>query len=308
MNNPKTTPLLPPLTALRSFEAAARHGSFTRAAEELLVTHGAVSRQVKALEEWVGVALFVRKGKRVSLTQGGRAFAEKVGEAFGDIAAATRVLRAETGFPRVLSVNALPTFAMRWLLPRLAGFQFRHPQVELRLITSDQPLQRLAPLSFDVAIRRSGDDTVPPAHEASAFLTEREIPIMSPSLGGPGSVPNVAALAKLPLLVADTRPGAWDRWFAAAGNKTAIVGATLRRFDHFYLALQAAIDGLGVALGPLPLVDDEITAGRLVLPVKGPQLSSAPYCWVVPAASVGDPVVASFTTWLEEEGAKGGSA
>ena len=307
MNSPRSRHGLPPLTALRSFEAAARCGSFTQAAAELHVTHGAVSRQVKVLEEWAGMALFVRQGKRVSLTDAGRTFAEKVGDAFEDIAVAAKVLRADPGKQRVLSINALPTFAMRWLLPRLAGFQFQHPHVELRLVTSDLPLQRLAPLSFDVAIRREGDP-VPSGYGTHAFLTEREIPVMSPALGGAGSIENAEALAKLPLLVADTRPGAWDRWFAAAGQESVMAGATLRRFDHFYLALQAAVDGLGVALGPLPLVDDDIQEGRLVLPIRGPRLSSAPYCWIVPTTNLRDPVIASFTTWLEEEGAKAGPA
>jgi len=306
MNKPRPRHLLPPLTALRSFEAAARCGSFTDAAAELHVTHGAVSRQVKILEDWAGVALFVRRGKRVSLTDGGRIFADRVGDAFGDIALAAKTLRADPGKQRVLSINALPTFAMRWLLPRLAGFQFQHPLVELRLITSDLPLHRLAPLSFDVAIRRGGDP-VPSGYEMQAFLTERETPVMSPVLGSAGSVETVEALAKLPLLVADTRPGAWDRWFAAAGHEGAMADATLRRFDHFYLALQAAVDGLGVALGPLPLVDEDIQDGRLVLPIKGPQLSSAPYCWVAPTKTLHDPVVTSFTAWLEEEGAKQGA-
>ena len=187
MSAPRSGHALPPLTALRSFEAAARCGSFTQAAAELHVTHGAVSRQVKVLEEWAGMALFVRRGKRVTLTSAGRAFAERVGDAFGEIAAAAKTLRADPGKQRVLSVNALPTFAMRWLLPRLAGFQFQHPHVELRLVTSDISLQKLEPHSFDVAIRREGDP-VPSGYKVQAFLTEREIPVMSPALGQAGSV------------------------------------------------------------------------------------------------------------------------
>jgi len=302
MPNPRTLAQLPPLTALKSFEAAARHGSFTAAAAELLVTHGAVSRQVKVLEEWAGKLLFHRHGKRIVLTDAGRQFSERVGDAFQDIKLAGQLLRNTSAGQKVLCVNALPTFAMRWLLPRLARFQFRHPQIELRLVTSDASLSQLAPLNFDVAVRRSGG-TIPNGFESKAFLSEREVPVMSAALASRHVIREPEDLADLPLLVADTRPGAWDRWFAASGQEAVMKHANLQRFEHFYLALQAAMDGLGVALGPLPLVDSDIEAGRLIVPVNGPYLSSAPYCWSVPKTRRQDPMVASFITWLEEEGA-----
>ncbi len=292
---------LPPLTALRSFEAAARHGSFSRAADELCVTHGAVSRQVKGLEEWVGVALFDRHGKRVELTDAGRRFADKVSAAFGEIASATRALSVEGSRTRVLTLNVLPTFAMRWLLPRLAKFQFAHPQIELRLVTSDEPLDRIAPGQFDVAVRREGA-----AHQkeyrTGLVFTEEELPVCSPEFARANTVAGPGDLKSLPLLVADTRSGSWDRWFAAAGAEGVGARAALRRFDHFYLALQAAIDGLGFALGPLPLIEDDLAEGRLVAPLDGPKLSTAPYCWAVPASGDEDVAVAQFLMWLEEEG------
>jgi len=302
MSDPRTLAHLPPLTALKSFEAAARHGSFTAAAAELFVTHGAVSRQVKILEEWAGKRLFHRHGKRIALTDAGRQFSERIGDAFQDIALAAQSLRNTSDGPWVLCVDALPTFAMRWLLPRLARFQFRHPKIELRLVTSDVPLSQLAPLSFDVAVRRSGG-IIPSGFESNAFLSEREVPVMSPEFASRHVIRQPADLVGVPLLVADTRPGAWDRWFAAAGQEAAMSRANLQRFEHFYLALQAAMDGLGVALGPLPLVDGEIEAGRLIVPVSGPYLSSAPYCWNVPSVKRQDPVVGAFVAWLEEEGA-----
>jgi LysR family glycine cleavage system transcriptional activator len=292
---------LPPLTALRSFEAAARHGSFSRAADELHVTHGAVSRQVKVLEEWAGTSLFDRHGKRVTLTGQGQVFADKVGVAFGDIAAAARTLRAQQSAARVLTLNVLPTFAMRWLLPRLANFQFTHPQIELRLVTSDQPLDRLPPGQFDVAVRRDGRLDMEGVRSGVIF-TEQELPVCSPAFAAAHNVRTPADLKRLPLLVADTRSGSWDRWFAAAGESAVDDDVALRRFDHFYLALQAAVDGLGFALGPLPLIKEDLADGRLVVPLAAPKLSTAPYCWVTPYSAGDDPAVSQFLTWLEEEG------
>ena len=136
---------LPPLNALRAFEAAARLGSLSAAADELCVTHGAVSRQVRLLEDWAGVAVFERHGKRLSLTDAGRAYRDQLGIALDAVAAASTRLREAGRGVRSLTVNALPTFAMRWLLPRLAAFQRGHADVELRLVTSDEPIDRLAP-------------------------------------------------------------------------------------------------------------------------------------------------------------------
>jgi len=297
----RTFQTLPPLTALRSFEAAARHGSFSRAADELHVTHGAVSRQVKVLEEWAGTALFDRHGKRVTLTRAGQIFADKVGMAFEDIVAAASALRADQGAARVLTLNVLPTFAMRWLLPRLAKFQFAHPQIELRLITSDQPLDRMAPGQFDIAVRRDGSLDME-GLASGVIFTEQELPVCSPVFAATHPVEKPADLKHLPLLIADTRSGSWDRWFAAAGESAVGEEVALRQFDHFYLALQAAVDGLGFALGPLPLIKEDLAEGRLVLPLEGPLLSSAPYCWAVPSSMGGDAAVSQFLTWLEEEG------
>jgi len=302
-----TLQTLPPLTALRSFEAAARHGSFSRAADELHVTHGAVSRQVKVLEEWAGTALFDRHGKRGKRTRAGRLFAEKVGRAFGDIAAAARTLRAHQHVARVLTLNVLPTFAMRWLLPRLAKFQFAHPQTELRLVTSDQPLDRMAPGQFDIAVRRHGSLDME-GLSSGIICTEQEVPVCSPSFAALHPVDKPADLKHLPLRVADTRSGSRDRWFAAAGESAVGEEVALRRFDHCYLALQAAVDGLGFALGPLPRIKEELEDGRLVVPLAGTKLSTAPYCWAVSESMMNDPSVLQFLTWLEDEGRAEGPA
>ncbi|WP_421863118.1 transcriptional regulator GcvA [Parvibaculum sp.] len=295
---------LPPLAALKAFEATARLGSLTAAAVELFVTHGAVSRHIRALEDWTGVALFERTGKRLKLTDAGARYRDEVGTAFDGIAAATERLRASAGKPRQLTVNALPTFAMRWLLPRLARFQQVMPQVELRLVTSDEAVERLAHGSYDIAIRREVMP-FPSGIAGAAFLEEREIPVAAPDLLARMPVAVPADLVKHTLLHADTRPGAWSRWLAAAGAEDAGEKAARQDFDHFYLALQAASDGLGVALGPLPIIADDIRTGRLATVLQGPALSSRPYCWLAPEAQVADPLIAAFCTWLEEEGMTG---
>lgn len=285
---------LPPFPALRAFEAAARHNSFTAAAAELHVTHGAISRQVAALEAWVGVQVFHRHGKRVALTEDGRRYLGAVQGAFESIARATAELR-DTGVVHVLRVNALPTFAMKWLLPRLSQFQRLAPNVELRLATSNAPVETLD--AFDVAVRRG------PAHwpdcASRYFLDETELPVCSPALLKRAPIQCANDLTRHVLLHSDTRPDAWRTWLAAAG-----VTAKCRKkqsFDHFYLALQAAEDGLGVALGPLPLLDDELASGRLVAPLAGPHLDARGYWWVARREVADVPVVAQFCRWLEEQ-------
>src|SRR5258708_11917424 len=204
---------LPPFSALRAFEAAARHETFTAAADELHVTHGAISRQVAAFEAWVGVQVFHRAGKRVRLTADGRRYLATVQAAFNSIALATDQLR-DTGVVHVLRVNALPTFAMKWLLPRLHQFQRKVPNAELRLSTSNAPVESLD--SFDVAVRRG------PAHwpkcVSGHFLGEIELPVCSPALLQRAPIRVADDLAPHVLLHFGTPPGAWRRWLSAAGR------------------------------------------------------------------------------------------
>ena len=288
---------LPPLSSLRAFEAAARRDSFTAGADELLVTHGAISRQIASLEQWLGQPLFERVGRRVRLTQAGRDYQDAMSRAFDGMAEATRRL-TEASKVKTLTMNALPTFSMRWLLPRLASFQQRHPDVALRLVTSDRPLDE-AGERFDVAIRRGPD--VWPGCTAAPFLAEWEVPVMSPDLARRLPVKRAVDLAAHNLLHADTRPGAWRRWLIAAGQgDLAVTGQ--QRFDHFYLTLQAAADGLGVALGPLPILADELRSGRLVAPLDGPRLEARGYWRVTPNDRAGDAGVQALSDWLDSEG------
>ena len=288
---------LPPLQALRAFEVAARFENFSAAAEELHVTHGAVSRQIAVLEAWLGMPVFHRIGKRVQLTDDGRRYLLTVQAAFDNIAVATKQLR-ESGTVRVLHINALTTFAMRWLLPRLSGFQRLYPGVELKLSTStsDKPLGELG--EFDVAIRRG------PGHwpncESGEFLEESELPVCSPALIARSPIGQASDLAQHTLLHSDTRPDAWSKWLLSAD----VAPASCKKrqsFDHFYLALQAAVDGLGVALGPLPLITDELASGRLVTPIAEPVIRTRSYWWIVARHQAQVPLIRHFCDWLQQE-------
>lgn len=286
---------LPPLNAVKAFEAAARHASFTRAADELHVTHGAVSRQVQTLEDWLGVPLFERHNRRVVLTEAGAAYAAEIGAALDRIALAT-ARQAEQGRPRLLHVNALATFTLRWLIPRLSGFQRANPAIELRLTTSNVPLARLTE-PFDVAIR--GGPETRPGHVAEPFLSERRIPVCSPALLRRLPLDEPAQLRQHTLLHAATLPRVWPDWLRAAGVPDLAPQASVT-LEHFYLTLQAALDGLGIAMGPERLIADDVAAGRLVLPFAGPALPARSYYTYVPEARTQDPAIRAFCGWLAE--------
>lgn len=287
---------LPPLNALRVFETAARLESFSAAAAQLNVTHGAVSRQIAQLEDWLGVALFQRHGRRVQLSDAGRQYLPVLQTAFDNIATATEKLTSNRS--RLLRINVTPTLAMHWLLPRLTRFQRRHPGVELRLATSDAAINNQH-ADFDIAIRRGNDHWH--GFVSHTFLTEHELPALSPALLARQPLRDAADLAEHTLLHSETRPVAWERWLAAAGQP-ALQAAGHQHFDHYYLALQAAIDGLGVTLGPLPVIEELLASGKLVTPLPGPLVRVRGYSWVLPLALAEDPLCADFCTWLEEEG------
>ncbi|MCJ2037240.1 transcriptional regulator GcvA [Methylobacterium sp. J-068] len=284
---------LPPLNALKAFEAAGRHASFTRAAEELRVTHGAVSRHVQALEAWLGLPLFERHNRRVVLTEAGRTYLAEIGAALDRIALAT-VRQVERGRPRLLRLNVLATFTLRWLIPRLSAFQRANPSVEVRLTTSNVPLANLME-PFDVAIR--GGPDVRPGHIAQPFLTERRIPVCSPALLERLPLDEPGHLRNHTLLHAATLPQVWPQWLQAAGVPGLQPRASVT-LEHFYLTLQAALDGLGVAMGPERLIADDVEAGRLTRPFTGPSLPARSYYTYVPELRAEDPSIRAFCTWL----------
>jgi len=290
--------VLPPLNALRAFEAAGRLGSFKEAAAALHVTHGAVSQQVRLLEEWLGAALFERHNRRVTLTPAAKAYLAEIGPLFEQLAQATARYGVPGPVSRTLSVNAPATFTLRWLVPRLAKFRAEHPDVEIKVETSNGPLESLKD-DHDLIIR-GGPDTFY-GYAMRPFLTEERLPVCSPALlqrqplGVPGD------LRHHTLLHTSSLPRLWPDWLASAQIPGLRPAATLT-FDHFYLTLQAAIDGIGIAMGPTSLVSDDLAAGRLVAPFAGPRLPSRSYCAYVPDEKRGDELVGLFQSWLEREG------
>lgn len=285
---------LPPLTAVRAFEAAGRHVSLTKAAAELNVTHGAVSRQVALLEAWLGVSLFRRTASQLALTELGRAYLLEATAALDRIALAS-MQTADRAAPRILRVNAPPTFTMRWLIARLSSFQRRRPEVEIRMTTS------VAPVNF----REQGSDIViRGAHAPLAgcvskpFMTELIVAVCHVDLAEGGRLRRPADLARHTLIGYATEPYAWADWLGAAGVPE-LRPANMLTFEQMYFALQAALEGLGLVLVPLFLAIDDIIAGRLCTPF-GP-LASRERDYYANAAQA-SPAIESFFEWLLREG------
>ncbi len=283
---------LPPLNALRAFEAAARHGRIVDAAAELCVTHGAVSRQVKQLEQALGVQLFRRAGTGVALTDAGARLLPALSSAFDLIE--TGVDRVRPSSSGALLVSCIGTFIIRWLIPRLHGFRSRHPDIEIRLSESDGPVD-FTQDAADLAIR-----TIRPPWPEDMITTpifgEEVGPVLSSELQAELEIRNVDDLARAPLLHTETRASAWSDWLAAAGRADIDPGPG-DRFEHFYYMLQAAASGLGVAIGPRPLVDDDIVTGRLVAPLG---YIESGFHYVVLRPVRDDPRAEAFVAWLAD--------
>ncbi|WP_432734519.1 LysR substrate-binding domain-containing protein [Maridesulfovibrio sp. FT414] len=246
---------LPPLGPLPSFRAAAKHESFTRAAHELNLTHGAVSRSVKQLEDYFGFELFHRRNRRLFLTTEGRYFAEKVEKMLAGLERACEQMRI-SDTPRRISVSCEPSLSMRWLMPRLEKLHQDCPEIEVLLSTEGGPID-LSARGVDLAIRRS-DFLWPDYYRPTTLVKERIGPVCSPGFW------EKHAGQKLRILHTRTRPSAWTDWRKLSGNMPETLSEQF--YDHFYFSLQAAVAGLGMAIGPEPLVMDDIDQGILVAP------------------------------------------
>ena len=286
---------LPPLKTLPSFEVAARHLSFSTAADELHVTHGAISRQMKSLEDHLGVRLFRRLGRGLELTAAGAALLPAVRTALDVVEAGARQV-SDTGRPDALVVSCLPTFMMRWLIPRLYDFKAHHSGLDVRLSASSAPAV-FGRDGVDVAIRLDAAPW-PPDAVAIPFLEEAIGPVCSPAFAARHRLRRPADLARLPLLHTDTRREAWADWISRGddpGLTSVSSGGT--RFEHFYFMLEAAVGGLGVAVAPQPLVAEDLPLGRLVAPF-GFVPSGRRYHLVCPQEAVGMHKVKTFRSWL----------
>jgi LysR family transcriptional regulator, glycine cleavage system transcriptional activator len=294
-NNPSR---LPSLDRLAVFDAAARHLSFTRAAAERFLTQSAVSRQVAALEQELGVALFRRRHRALELTHDGRQLAEAVGRAIATVRDALATIHAP-GRREVLALTTTPGLASLWLIPRLADFVARHPGVDVRIDASYQP-RPLAADGFDLAIRYT---TLNGAAGLPLFA-ESILPVCSPGLlrkGGP-PLKTPADLARHTLLQLDSMPGKgppleWQSWFRAMGLGPITPTATLS-FTNYDSAVAAAVAGQGVALGRRPLVDALLRQRALVAPIQRTKASAHGYTLVVEAAASRKPAVQALVNWL----------
>ncbi|MFT3812663.1 MAG: LysR substrate-binding domain-containing protein [Acidovorax sp.] len=288
-------PPLPPLHAVRAFVAAAKHESFTLAAAELHVTHGAISRQVKALEAHLGVALFERRTRQVVLTAQGQAFQAEAAAALAQIASAAQALMARVP-ARAVRINVRPSFAVRWLIPRLPDFVAQHPGIEPQVVTSTAPLAQAA-ADFDIAIRR-GAQGWPAALQLRPWLEDEALVVGAPALFEEAQARTPRALAAHVQLCAHSRPHDWGDWLRLAGAPRLKPAGRLH-FDHLHLVLQAAVDGLGVAMAPRSLLARDLAQRRLAAPLPQVRLPLERYYY---ALAEGAPAEAQlFVQWLHAQ-------
>jgi len=294
---------LPPLNALRIFEIAARTGSYAEAAAELGLTHGAVSRQIGILEGWLGQRLFVRAGRRMVATPIARVFAAEVSLSFDRLTMAADAC-GKPGARRILRVSAPTSFATRWLIPRLEHFHELYPQVEVSVTTVSTVHEELRG-GFDVAIRRGSAKTNAwPQHRSTYILDDVETLIMSPALFASHPIHKPADIAGQVLLATETRPGDWIDWLDKAGLSH-LAGQRRQMFDHFHVTLHAIIDGLGVGIGPFPLLDADLRAQRIVSPLREIKVRRVGYVALVPFDADKSAPLKGFVDWLVAEGKSG---
>jgi LysR family glycine cleavage system transcriptional activator len=288
---------LPPMNAVRAFEAAARHVSFTKAAVELNVTHGAVSRQVSQLESWLGVPLFKRSASQLALTEPARAYSVEVTSMLDRLAVASGQLK-EQATPRSLTVNAPPTFTMRWLLPRLSTFQRLRSDVEIKLTTSVAPVN-FQENPYDVAIR--GARAPLAGCRSQSVMTELIVPVCHVDLAERGRLANARNLRQQTLIHYTTEPCSWAQWLTAVGLE-GLQSEHQLHFEQMFFALQAAAEGLGVVLVPFFLVLDDIVGGRLCAPFGLMGAQQRQYYANSSIASPKRVVIEAFSDWLLREG------
>ena len=287
---------LPSLNGLRAFEAAARHLSFTKAAEELNVTQTAISHQIKRLEEELGLQLFIRQNRSLALTAEARDYLPGIRAAFQDLRLATdRLKRNENA--NVLTVSTLTSFATKWLVPRLSRFQEQHPSIDVRVTTS-MALVDFARDGVDVGIRYGHGKWQ--GLRADWLMADQLFPVCSPALlNGNPPLRKPEDLANHTLLhTSHDMEDDWRVWLTASGlpaNLSAQPGLT---FDLQFMTVQAAIDGLGVAIGRTAIVESDVAKGRLVVPFEMTLPADAGYYLVCPHTSADTPKIIAFRDWL----------
>lgn len=296
---------LPPLNALRVFEVAARTGSYTAAASELGLTHGAVSRQIATLESWLGQPLFVRNGRRMVPSPIGSVFASEVSLSLDRLATAAEACGRVGTQRRILRVSAPTSFAMRWLIPRLDQFHRANPNIAVAVSTASTVEDELRG-GFDVAVRRgTAHQNTWPNHHATHVLHDVDTLIMSPQLFARHPVTTPGDVERHVLLASETRPGDWTDWLDAAGVSH-LVRHPRQLFDHFFVTRQAVEDGVGIGIGPLPMLQIDIAAGKLMTPLPHIRVRRTGYVALIPHHGDRGNSAACFVDWLGTlEGALG---
>lgn len=291
---------LPPLNALKVFEVAARTDSYAQAGAELGLTHGAVSRQIAALESFIGQRLFVRAGRHMRATPSARVFAAEVSLSFDRMGAAVEAC-GHPAVRSVLRVDAPTTFAMRWLIPKLDRFQVENPDIEVVVTTSTTMRDELRG-GFDVAIRRgSAERNAWPQYRVTPFLNEADTLIASPALLERVPLSKPDDVAAHIMLGSETRPGDWADWLERAGVPYA-KGQRHRTFDHFFVTLQAVADALGLGIGPFPVLNGDLASGRIVTPFPEITVQRTGYVALIPLDADKSSALSRLIGWLTSEG------
>jgi DNA-binding transcriptional LysR family regulator len=290
---------IPSLQALTCFDAAARHESYTRAAQELSLTQSAVSRQITALEAFLGVALFKRTRHGVALTRRGAEYAVQIAPRLQALEQDTLDVMSAHGGGGALHLAAVPTFATRWLIPRLPLLAASHPEITVHIETRTRPFM-FAESPFDAALYAGTAEQVASwvGTQALRLLPDEVLPVCSPGLLAGQDALEPEAMAQMPLLQQSTRPNAWRQWFDAAGVSApqALAGP---RYELFSMTAAAAAQGMGLALVPRLLIDAELARGELVIANAQMAPGQRSYFLVRPAASdTPNPTLDAFAGWI----------
>lgn len=296
-------PRLPSLDLLKGFEAAARHLSFTRAAEELFLTQSALSRQMQTLEEQLGLPLFERRHRQLLLTEAGQRLQATAKAVLDELTQAVAAIRRDQA-AQPLTVSTNQPFASLWLIPRLARFRERHPGIDV-YISADNRIVDLERERIDLAVRYCSEAMAPPG--SPRLFGEKLVPVCSPGLAADRSRPlkQPEDLARHILLSIDDDRGRftwlnWSAWLAAIGiHQLTPVGSL--RFNHFDQVIQAAVDGQGVALGRVPLIDHLLRQRKLVAPFRNRYMTTRAYYIVRAEHATARPEAQAFVDWLQDE-------
>ncbi len=287
--------ILPSLNGLRAFESAARHRSFTLAASELNVTQTAISHQIRRLEDQLGIPLFVRRNRTLALTREAEAYLPSIRTAFDDLRRATARLRRPER-EGMLTVSTTASLAAKWLVTRVAAFQDANPGIEVRITTSPH-LVDFQREEVDMAVRYGRGSW--PGLRAQWLMAEDIFPVCSPSLlHGDKPLTCPEHLAHHTLLHSTVSREDWQLWLTAAGQPVSLATRRGLSFDQSFMTIQAAVEGLGVALGRTPFVEADIAAGRLIVPFDVVLPADAGFYIVAPEQTADAPKIAQFRDWL----------